>query len=281
MCIERIGFAYGEIEMSGRPGLFGGPRQSDVSERDAFPVDARDTFGGGQRNGGAAPGFDPVWGTLGAPSAATGDPWVGRPRDSEESGPTVDVDIFGDGFEIAGQIRAGQFSRLSDWLNMQQGFIPVQNASIVHLGHGNLPDQDEQTGTLWLRLDKIVLVAERATVQAVRPGAVVVQKERRRVTIVTPGYSLRGHLHVHEYSSMKQVLESPDPHFLPLTELVVRKLAENTLVIRFPFALVNREQLISVLDDSAAAAAEGAGSGRQESRNEEADMPLHKRWGAA
>jgi len=267
--------------MSGRPGLFGGPRQGDASERDAFSVDARHSFDGGRRNGGAAPGFDPVWGTLGAPSAAAGDPWIGRPRDDEDSGPMVDVDIFGDGFEIAGQIRAGQFSRLSDWLNMQQGFIPVQNASIVHLGHGNLPDQDEQTGTLWLRLDKIVLVAERATVQAVRPGAVVVQKERRRVTIVTPGYSLRGHLHVHAYGSMKQVLESPDPHFLPLTELVVRKLAENTLVIRFPFALVNREQLISVLDDNAAAAADGAGSGRQETRNEQAEMPLHKRWGAA
>jgi hypothetical protein len=261
--LSASGSSYFEKQMTGRPGLFGGPRQGDAFERDAFSGDARDSV---------PVGFDPVWGTLGAPSASTGDPWLTSTQDPDDSGPTIDVDIFGDGFEIAGQIRAGQFPRLSDWLNMQQGFIPVENASIVHLGHGNLPDQDGQSGTLWLRLDKIVLVAERASIQAVRPGAPVVQKERRRVTVVTPGFSLKGNLHVHAYGSMKQVLESPDPHFLPLTELVVRRLAENTLVIRIPFALVNREQLISVLDESAASAGESV---------EEADMPLRKTWGAA
>ena len=267
--------------MTGRPGLFGGPRQGDAFERDAFSGDARDSRAGGPAGFGSVPDFDPVWGTLGPPSASTGDPWLSGPQDPDDGGPTIDVDIFGDGFEIAGQIRAGQFPRLSDWLNMQQGFIPVQNASIVHLGHDNMPDQDHQPGMLWLRLDKIVLVAERATIQAARPGAPVVQKERRRVTVVTPGFSLRGNLHVHAYGSMKQVLESPDPHFLPLTELVVRRLAENALVIRFPFALVNREQLISILDETAAAAGESANSGQRETRDEEAEMPLSKRWGAA
>jgi len=62
---------------------------------------------------------------------------------------------------------------------------------------------------------------------------------------------------------------------------VVRRLAENTLVIRFPFALVNREQLISILDETAAAAGESANSGQRETRDEEAEMPLRKRWGAA
>jgi len=62
---------------------------------------------------------------------------------------------------------------------------------------------------------------------------------------------------------------------------VVRRLAENTLVIRFPFALVNREQLISILDETAAAAGEGAGSGPREARDEESEMPLRKSWGAA
>ena len=122
-----------EIEMTGRPGLFGGPRQGDASERDAFSGDARDSLLGGAPAFGGAPGFDPVWGTLGPPSASAGDPWGSGPQDPDEGGPTVDVDIFGDGFEIAGQIRAGQFPRLSDWLNMQQGFIPVQNASICLL----------------------------------------------------------------------------------------------------------------------------------------------------
>src|ERR1035437_10409630 len=66
MRMERRGFEI-EIEMTGRPGLFGGPRQGDAFERDAFSGDARDSLSGG---------FDPVWGTLGAPSASKGDPWL-------------------------------------------------------------------------------------------------------------------------------------------------------------------------------------------------------------
>jgi len=282
--------------MAGRPGLFGGPRHGDASEGDALSGHAQDPltsgspvlrFGansGGPDEGafGAASGFDPVWGTLGPPTSPTGDPWLSGPQDPDEGGPTLDVDIFGDGFEIAGQIDAGQFPRLSDWLNMQQGFIRVRNASIVRLGLGNLLDPDHRAGTLWLRLDQIVLVAERVGVQTARPGAPMVQKQRRRVTMVTPGYSLRGSLHVHAFGSMKQFLESPDPHFLPVTELAVRRLSEGTLVIRFQFALINRDQLISVLDDDSTPAVESADPGQGETRrNDEAEMPLHKRSGAA
>jgi len=43
-------------------------------------------------------------------------------------GVAVDVEIFGCGFQISGQIRTGQFSRLSDWINMQTGFIQVHDA---------------------------------------------------------------------------------------------------------------------------------------------------------
>jgi hypothetical protein len=257
--------------MTGRPGLFGGPRHSDAFDNGASAgsqgpgTDDPPVFN--------APGFDPVWGTLGPITSSNGDTWLSKPQDPDEGGPTIDVDIFGDGFEIAGQIHAGQFPRLSDWLNMQQGFIQVLNAAVVFLGHGNLPDPDHQTGTLWLRVNQIVLVAERANIQTTRPGAPVVQKQRRRVSIVAPGYSLRGSLHVHTNASMKQLLDSPHPHFLPVTELTVRRLSEGTLVIRFPFALVNREQLISVLDDSETSSGDSA--------NEEAAIPFHKRWGAA
>ncbi|HEY5487580.1 MAG TPA: hypothetical protein VIK06_08030 [Candidatus Limnocylindrales bacterium] len=65
--------------MTGRPGLFGGPRQGDAFERDAFSGDARDSRAGGPAGFGSVPGFDPVWGTLGPPSASTGDPWLSGP----------------------------------------------------------------------------------------------------------------------------------------------------------------------------------------------------------
>ena len=273
--------------MAGRPGFFGGIRQSDAPDRDAefgygpglgegSPFVRLGDLTAADPGAGRTPGFDPVWGTLGSPSAEVGDPWQ-TPSPDVETGPIVDVEIFGNGFQITGQICTGQFPRLSDWLNMQQGFIKVQEGTLAHLGPGNMPDPDHQKGTLWVRLNQVVLVAERSTASTSRPGAPVVQKERRKATIVTPGYSLRGILHVHTYGSMKQFLETPDPHFIPLTDLLVRWTSDPTLVTRFPFALVNREQLISLLDEPASPGGEGS----QLDGESEADMPLHRRWGAA
>jgi hypothetical protein len=271
--------------MANRPGFFGGIRQSDASERDAefgyeSTTEERSQFvrlGDLTGMSGNTAGFDPVWGTLGSPSSEAADPWQTRTEDSD-AGPIVEVEIFGDGFQISGRIGTGQFPRLSDWLNMQQGFIQVQSATISHLGNGNMPDPENQKGALWVRLSQIVLVAERTGIIAPRPGAPVVQKERRKATIVTPGYSLRGNIHLHTYGSMKQFLESPDPHFIPLTDLLVRWTCDPTLVARFPFALVNREQLISLLDEPIAPGGEGTAA---DAGSAEADMPLHRRWGAA
>jgi hypothetical protein len=252
--------------MAGRPGIFGGIRLGDASERDAadgFASDGPftppvirlgDPNALGQDGGFGGRGFDPVWGTLGAPTAQQDDPWLTSSRDEEAEGVAVDAEIFGDGFQISGQLHTGGFDRLSDWLNMQSGFIQVYEATHVHLGHTDTSDAEQKRGTMWVRLEQIVMVAERPGVPQSRPGAPVVQKQRRKVSIVTPGYSLRGCIHVHAHGSMQQFLETPDPHFLPITELTVRWLSDPELVSRFPFAMINRKQLITLLAEPLAPA---------------------------
>ena len=276
--------------MAGRPGFFGGNREADAPEREA---DSR--FGSGSllssapvirlgdpnsirsENGfGSSSGFAPVWGTLGAPTAQDHDDWLARANDEPE-GVAVDVDIFGAGFQISGQIRTGQFDRLSDWINMQSGFIQVRDAWHVHLGQTHVPEPGQRKGTLWVKLDQVVLVAERTPVQATRPGAPVVQKQKRKVSIVTPGYNLLGSIYVHTYGSMSQFLESPDPRYLPITDLTVHWLSDPAMVARFPFAMVNRQQLVTILDETSS---NSGGSAQPGSENEE-EMPIHHRWGAA
>jgi hypothetical protein len=271
--------------MAGITGFFGGSRPGEAPERDAgFELGSEGADGStfvrlGDLTGGdnsfARTGFDPVWGTLGPAHAA--DAWQ-APAESVEAGPIVDVDIFGDGFQISGQVSTGQFPRLSDWLNMQQGFFQVREASISHLGSGNMPDPDHQRGTMWVRIDQVVLVAERAGANTSRNDTLVVQKQKRRATIVTPGYSLRGNIHVHAHGSMKQFLETPDPHFIPITDLLVRWTSDPMLMGRFPFALVNRQQLISLFDEPAVPAGEGSAS---EVQDDPAELSLRRRFGAA
>ena len=199
---------------------------------------------------GFPPGFDPIWGTLGAPAMPGGDDWFAREVDAA-GGLAVEVDIFGDGFQISGQIQTGGFERLSDWLNMQRGFIQVMNAAPVKPGQAHSVDPEAGSGKLWVRLEQIVLVAERSTVRVERPGAPAVRKQRQMVSIVAPGYSLRGDLHVHAHGSIGHFLETPDPHFLPITDLTIFRLSDATLVGRFAFAAINRRQVVTVLEESA------------------------------
>jgi hypothetical protein len=273
--------------MAGRTGFLGGLRQGGSPDwgaddgRDLGSADAG-TFRFAETPRadptGMPPGFDPVWGTLGGPTAQAGDPWLTGRTEEAPDGPVSDVEIFGTGFQITGQVRTGTFDRLSDWLNVQNGFIQVQEARHVFLGRERTPEDDRPPGTLWIRVGQIVLIGERTNAQPRGTGAVVIQKLRRKVSIVTPGYHLRGNLHVHAASSMKQFLEMPEPRFLPMTELTVRWLDNPTLAARFPFAVVNREQLITILDEPSAPGGDAAGSEDDQAHEREL---ARQRWGAA
>jgi hypothetical protein len=279
--------------MAGRPGFLGGFRQGDASDRDADAGFGSDGLAEGTppiRLGdpdrpfenagvGGPPGFDPVWGTLGSPDAQANDPWRANSQEADEEGMAFDVEIFGDGFQISGQIRTGQFDRLSDWLNMKSGFIAVQEGMHVHQGNAALSGREQKRGTLWVRLDQVVMVAERANIQQARPGAPVVQKQRRKVSIVTPGYILEGSLHVHAFGSMKEYLEPTEPHFLPITEVTVHWLSDPTLVARLPFAVINRREMITILDEPSAPAEDSARDSGQYPADD--SMSLRRRFGAA
>jgi hypothetical protein len=258
--------------MGGRPGFFGGPQEGDAQDRDADPTFGTDDLIGGPpriRLGDPnaprsdAPGFDPIWGTLGAPAAPSPDDWLTRDQGGVE-GRSVDVEIFGNGFQISGEIGTGQFERISDWLNMQTGFIQVRNAWHVHLGQTEPPAPDQRKNTLWVRLNQVVLVAQRAVDQGGRLGAPVIQKQQRTVSVVTPGYKIVGKMHIVTYGSMAQFLEMSDPHFLPITDVTVHWLSDPAMVGRFPFGLVNRDQLVTLIDESSVpgsdASEAGAGS---------------------
>lgn len=278
--------------MAGRPGFLDGFRHGDASDRDAGAASGPDGLIGAppmvrlgdpsaSRQDGSLtgrPGFDPVWGTLDSPFAQADDGWAEGAREAEEEGLAFDVEIFGDSFQIAGQVRTGQFPRLSDWLNMQSGFIQVQNGTQFHPGPIDTSDAEQAPGVLWCRLDQVIMVAERASIQESRPGAPVVHKQRRKVSIVTPGYHLRGSMHVIADGSMQQFLEMADPHFLPVTDVTVHWKSDPALVARFSFAMINRQQIITVRDEPSAPA---EGSTRSADSAGQDSMPLHRRWGAA
>ena len=165
------------------------------------------------------------------------------------------------GFQISGEIRTGQFERISDWLNMQTGFIQVRDAWHVHLGQTEAPAPDQ-------REEHAVGPAQPGGARrgararpGRRPGAPVIQKQQRTVSVVTPGYRIVGKMHIVTYGSMAQFLETPDPHFLPITDVTVHWLSDPAMVGRYPFAMINRDQLVTLIDELSSSGGDAARSG--------------------
>lgn len=192
-------------------------------------------------------GIDLVWVTLGPTLARSDDRMSSGLGGAVAPAPLVDVQVFCDRFEVGGRLDIGQFDRLSDWINMQSGFIAVQDEARADDDRG-AQDGSDGLGVHWVRLSAIILVAQqerRSDDQGWRP-APVIQKEQVRVTMVTPGYRLDGDLHVHAEGSLAEYLALVEPRFLPVTDVCIRSRSDPTQIARYGFALVNREHLVVV-----------------------------------
>lgn len=281
--------------MAGRPGFFGGPRGFGGVGRDEpdeawpepmplypiepAPIGVDGLIGGNGLIGGSPTiGGDPLIGAGGligggpligagpfigvAPSAV--DQWATSTPAPIEAAGLTGIELFGVGFRVSGQVNTGQFDRFSDWMAMQSGLVRIQNA--LQLAQAPSGDRTDRADTLWIRLDSAVLVAERSAAQAHRNDSRVIPKQARGVTIMTPGYLLRGHIHLHAYGSLEQFLEIVEPAFLPLTDAAVESLTERGVVSQFSFAMVNRRQIVTVLSDDEEPAPPAAPSGPLSSR---------------
>jgi hypothetical protein len=240
-----------------RPGFLAGLREGAWPEgifghggSDLRAPEAATLIGSGAPAGAGDSPSGPALAAALPPLVRLDDPWLTQSSPAAETGALVEVDVFCDGFRISGWIDTGQFERLSDWINMKSGFIGVlrENPAAADAPAG---ESGQAGGTRWVRLSGVVLVAEHEGAmleQGWRPVPVV-QKEKVRVSMVTPGYRLDGDLHVHADGSLCEYLSVPEPRFLPVTDVTVLSRSDATQAARFRFALVSREHLVLVSDE--------------------------------
>lgn len=76
-----------------------------------------------------------------------------------------------------------------------------------------------------------------------------VDTELRRLVISTDAHIIYGAAHLHHEASMMAFLDATDPHFIPMTDVRVRWLADRRLAGRFPFVLVQRDHIVGVATD--------------------------------
>jgi hypothetical protein len=182
------------------------------------------------------------------------------PFDGADSRPVAALqrlELIGTFLRAEGSVDLGRFGRLSDYVNYLGGFFTIQDVGLLSRTGSptrvTFPD-------LRVRLADIAIVAQRDEDVSPHAGAhSVIPKQRRRLVVMTEAHIVYGSVYLHSEGSMSGFIDSPDPHFIPMTGVRVRWLTDRRLAGRFAFALLQRSKIVGVATELAPA--EGAGSG--------------------
>ncbi len=200
----------------------------------------------GGSSGGGRDSFGGSWGS--EPGSA--DPIGGQATEREAY-----LELIGTHLRASGVAEVGRFRRISDYVNMLDGFFRLRD--VVLLDRTGAPTRITMP-ELRVRLDDVAIVAQ-LVVDPLPPstdGHVVVAKHQRRLVVMTRAHIIYGFVYIHEDGSLTQFVDSTDPKFIPMSNVRVRCLADRRLAGRYPFALIQRSQILGV-------ASEGAGAPRE------------------
>ena len=192
---------------------------------------------------------DPIWGT-GIPPAGL----------EERGGTEAKLELIGERLRAQGVADLGRFRRLTDYVNMLQGFFTLRDVILLsRSGAATRLAMPE----LRVRLDDVAILAQRQTEGPQRDeGAVVLEKVRQHLVLMTPAHLVSGDVHVHAGGSLLHFVDSTDPRFIPMSDVRVRWLDDRTRVGHFEFALVHRAKIVGV-------ATEGLRGGAEEPTGDE------------
>ena len=173
---------------------------------------------------------------------------VGPLEDFEHVAIGQRVEIMGPHIRLAASINIGQFRRLSDFLNHRDGLLALRDAVVMRR---NGEPTKVVTPSIWLNPNDLTLVAETENLAPASPfnpnasGDFGLAKVAVAMIFVTPGHTLTGNVFIPESAELDAFIESPDPSFVPMTDVRTRSLADRRVITRYQFALLNRRHIVA------------------------------------
>lgn len=165
------------------------------------------------------------------------------------------LELIGTHLRASGVVELGRFRRVSDYVNLLDGFFSLRQVVLLtRTGEATRITMPE----LRVRLDDVAIVGQLAAVSLPRSTEVGVHVEKvaQRLVLMTRAHIIYGYAYIHEHASLMAFLDTADPKFIPMSRVSVRWLADRRLAARYPFALVQRTQVLGV-------ATEGTGAPRE------------------
>jgi hypothetical protein len=186
----------------------------------------------------APPTFDrdsEAWG-------ATASAWA---EDDEGGAGEQFLELIGSELWVAGTVDLGRFHRVSDFVNIVQGYLLIRDAVVLsRSGEATRLAMPE----LRVLPDDVAVVGQREADQTPRvtEGAVVIERTRQRLVVFTRSHLIDGDVYIHGDGSIMAFVDATDPKFIPMTDVRIRWLSDRKLAARYPFALVQRSQILGV-----------------------------------
>jgi hypothetical protein len=165
---------------------------------------------------------------------------------SEAPARAVQIELIGPHLRLAGTLGIGQFRRLSDFLNHQDGLMQLLDATVLRR---NGDPTKVRTASIWISPDEVTIIGESNDgVREPAPPEFQVRKDRKGLIVVTPGHTLTGEVYITPEAQLSMFIESVDPRFIPMTDVRARSLADRRVITRYPFALLNRRHMVAATE---------------------------------
>ena len=174
-----------------------------------------------------------------------GDQTLAPLEDHAPQGASRLVELIGPHLRLRGTLGLGYHRRLTDVLNSQSGMLRITDAIVLRRNGDatrvSLPD-------LWIAPPEVTLIADiESADQESSPGSpdLVIKKVPVRLILVTPGHTINGTVFTPEGAQLSVFVESPDPAFVPMTDVDTRSLADRRVRAHYTFAALNRRHIVA------------------------------------
>ena len=162
-----------------------------------------------------------------------------------EGGGEQYLEMIGSQLWVAGMVDLGRFRRVSDFVNLIDGYMVLKDVIVLtRTGDATRLAIPE----LRILSDDIAIVGQLLDDKTAGPvdQSAFIEKTTQRLVVITRTLMIDGDVFIHGEGSIMAFVDAVDPKFIPMNNVRVRWLSDRRLAARFPFALVQRSQILGV-----------------------------------
>jgi hypothetical protein len=154
------------------------------------------------------------------------------------------IELIGTQLWVAGMVDLGRFRRVSDFLNIVQGYLVIHDVVVMtRVGEATQLTLPE----LRVLPDDISVVGQLAReAGSTSDAGAIIERTVQRLVVLTRAHVIDGDVSIPGDGSIMSFVDATDPKFIPMTDVRVRWLSDRKLAARYPFALVQRSQILGV-----------------------------------